>query len=175
MSDGIIDLSAERSRRAAPDSECVKRDDHGREMYLFLLSYDFDGGSWSTGIWTYSAEDAAARVVAMRESLRVDGQCFRKSQDRTFPMTDIEESMVERCARAMAESVGWPEGLWEEAGDNDSSKKAYRHYAKVAIAAMREVNMDMISAAANKAKTHGAGDFVAIWQAMLGAALGEQS
>ena len=76
MSEDIIDLSAERNRRAAPDPEHVKRDDFGREMYQFLLSYDFDGGQWGTRLWAYSLDDAQAKVEAMRGSLRVDGQLF---------------------------------------------------------------------------------------------------
>jgi hypothetical protein len=51
--------------------------------------------------------------------------------------------MVERVAKAMAESVGWPEDMWEVAGDNDTSKKAYRHYAKVAIEAMRSAEFQV--------------------------------
>jgi hypothetical protein len=76
MSEDIIDLAAERNRRIAPDAEHVMHDDFGREMYRFLLTYDFSGGQWGTEMWAYSAEDAEAKVAAMRESLRVDGQVF---------------------------------------------------------------------------------------------------
>ena len=72
----VIDLNAERNRRAQPDPEFVKRDDFGREMYLFALGYEFDGKSWGIDLWAYSAEDAEARVAAMRGSLAVHGQIF---------------------------------------------------------------------------------------------------
>ena len=45
-------------------------------MYTFLLSYDMDGGSWSTHLWAYDEADAAARVEAMRASLRLVGKLF---------------------------------------------------------------------------------------------------
>lgn len=74
--DKIIDLSARRNAAERPDAEYVKKDDFGREMQAYLCSYDFADGSWCCEIWAYSMEDAIARVAAMRESLRVDGQLF---------------------------------------------------------------------------------------------------
>ncbi len=78
MSDGggIIDLNAERNRRAQPDPEFVKQDDYGRPLYMFLLSYEYQDRRWQAEIWAYSFEDAEGRVAAMRESLVCDGQCF---------------------------------------------------------------------------------------------------
>jgi hypothetical protein len=72
----IVDLNAERNRRAQPDPEFVKQDDYGRPLYTYLLSYDMDGSSWSTQIVAYDEADAEARVAAMRETLRMDGQLF---------------------------------------------------------------------------------------------------
>ena len=71
-----IDLTAERNRRAMPDPEFVSKDGFGRPMFTYLLSYDFEGGEYSTQLVAYSMEDAAARVEAMRASLRLDGQLF---------------------------------------------------------------------------------------------------
>lgn len=76
MSDGVIDLSAERNRRAQPDPEFVKQDDFGRPMYLYLLRYEMDASLWQTDVWAYSEEDAGNRVKAMRESLELLGQAF---------------------------------------------------------------------------------------------------
>lgn len=76
MDDGVIDLGAERNRRAQPDPEFVRKDDYGRPLYTFLLSYEMDGSRWSTELWAYDFADAEARVAAMRESLKVDGQAF---------------------------------------------------------------------------------------------------
>lgn len=76
MSDDIIDLTAERNKRAEPDPEFVRKDDYGRKLYVFLLSYEMDGKSWSTQVWAYDFADAEARVAGMRESLKVDGQLF---------------------------------------------------------------------------------------------------
>jgi hypothetical protein len=75
MSD-IIDLNAERSKRDQPDPEFVRKDDFGRPLYTFLLSYEMAGSQWRAEIWAYSFEDAEARVQAMRESLKVDGQAY---------------------------------------------------------------------------------------------------
>lgn len=75
MSD-IIDLTTERNRRAAPDEEFVKRDDFGREMFAFLISYEMADSPWSTHIWAYDEADAQARVDAMRQSLVLDGKVF---------------------------------------------------------------------------------------------------
>lgn len=70
----VIDLAAARNDRAAPDPEFVKKDDYGRPMFQFLLDYQFEDGTWSINLWAYSWEDAEARVAAMRQSLRVEGQ-----------------------------------------------------------------------------------------------------
>jgi hypothetical protein len=73
----IIDLGAERNARSRPDSDHIRRDDFGREMFEYILGYDMDGSSWGgVTIWAYSTEDAESRVHAMRESLRLDGQIF---------------------------------------------------------------------------------------------------
>ena len=72
----VVDLTAERNKREAPDPEFVRKDDFGRPIYTFLLSYEMDGSQWSTEVWAYSYEDAQNRVAAMRDSLKVDGQAF---------------------------------------------------------------------------------------------------
>ena len=74
----FIDLGAERNKREQPDPQFVRKDEYGRPLYCFLLSYDFDGGRWSTEVWAYSAEEAAARVEAMRKSLKYDGQLYER-------------------------------------------------------------------------------------------------
>jgi hypothetical protein len=38
------------------------------EMREFVVSYEFDGGQWMTGIMAKSAEDAARRVRALRRT-----------------------------------------------------------------------------------------------------------
>lgn len=73
MSD-VIDLSAEREKRDAPDAEFVRRDDFGRPLYLFGLEYEFGGKQWACDLWAYSWEDAEGRVAGMRQSLAVSGQ-----------------------------------------------------------------------------------------------------
>lgn len=72
----VINLDAERNRRQQPDEQFRKTDDFGRPMFCFLLSYDYQDGSFSTEVWAYSEEDAQARVEAMRASLRYDGKLF---------------------------------------------------------------------------------------------------
>lgn len=72
----IINLNQLRHDRERPDPEFIKRDDFGREMFLYTLEYEFDGGNWATELWAYSFEDAEARVVAMRASLTCKGQLY---------------------------------------------------------------------------------------------------
>lgn len=72
----IIDLTAERNRRAEPDPKFIRKDDYGRPLYKFALSYRFDGRQWAAHVWAYSWEDAEQRVIGMRQSLTVDGQIF---------------------------------------------------------------------------------------------------
>jgi len=72
----VIDLGAERNRRAQPDPEFVRQDDYGRPLYHFGLSYEFDGRTWAAELWAYSFEDAEARVAAMRGTLTVCGQTY---------------------------------------------------------------------------------------------------
>jgi hypothetical protein len=75
MSD-IIDLSERRNAKEAPDSEFVRKDELGRSLYLFALNYEMDGAHWASEVWAYSAEDAEARVAAMRSSLKCLGQMY---------------------------------------------------------------------------------------------------
>jgi hypothetical protein len=76
MSDGIVDLNAERSKRERPDPEFIMKDDFGREMFRFSLSYEMDGKQWATSVWAYDFEDAQKRVDGMRATLTLDGQLF---------------------------------------------------------------------------------------------------
>jgi hypothetical protein len=57
------------------DPEFIRKDDFGRTMYSFALSYEFAGSEWGgVSIWAYSFDDAQERVKAMRESLELLGQ-----------------------------------------------------------------------------------------------------
>jgi hypothetical protein len=76
MTDEPIDLAAERNKREQPDPEFVRKDEYGRPLFTFLLSYEMGGSQWATEIWAYDFDDAEARVAAMRESLKVDGKLF---------------------------------------------------------------------------------------------------
>lgn len=75
MSD-ITDINKFRSDREKPDSQFVRRDDYGREMFLFGLQYEMGGSLWANDVWAYDAEDAQNRVNAMRRSLTVLGQTY---------------------------------------------------------------------------------------------------
>jgi len=53
-------------------------------MREYVLSYEFDGGSWMLGIMAESAEDAALRVQALRRSAVLLGAAER------FTPTEVE-------------------------------------------------------------------------------------
>lgn len=72
----IVDLSEERNKRAEPDPEFVRKDEYGRKLYKFTLSYAMDDKRYCTSIWAYDEEEAMKRVEAMRVSLTYDGQIF---------------------------------------------------------------------------------------------------
>lgn len=76
MSDKIVDLNERRNAAERPDEEHVRKDDFGRPLYEYLLDYAFSDGHYSTTVWAYSADDAQARVSAMRASLEYKGQLF---------------------------------------------------------------------------------------------------
>lgn len=75
MSD-IIDLNAERNRRAEPDPEFVSQDEYGRKLYTFGVDYDHDGSSYTFHLVAYSWEDAEAKVAGIRASAKVYGQIY---------------------------------------------------------------------------------------------------
>lgn len=75
MSD-VIDLTAERNKREAPDEQFVRRDEYGRSIYCFSVEYDFAGAEYVTQVWAYDMADADARVAAIRNSARVAGQLY---------------------------------------------------------------------------------------------------
>ena len=75
---------------------------------------------------------------------------------------------LERAARALCSKAGNPENtkfegrpMWE----------SYIPEARAVLEAIAEPDMEMIFAAADKAKEIGAGDFVGIYRAMIGATL----
>ena len=74
----IIDLTSERNKRQGPAPEYIRKDDFGRPMFCFLLSYEMDNRQWSTELWAYDLADAQNRVAAMRASLTCDGQIFQR-------------------------------------------------------------------------------------------------
>lgn len=76
MTDGVIDLNWERAKREEPDANCVKKDQFGRDMFLFALEYEFDGSRWCAEVWAYDWADAEARVAGMKDSLVVVGQTY---------------------------------------------------------------------------------------------------
>ena len=80
----------------------------------------------------------------------------------------VTKPILERAARALCRHAGNPENpkfegrpMWE----------SYLPDARAVLEAITEPDMEMISAAADKAKEIGAGDFVGIWRAMIGAAV----
>lgn len=70
----VIDLNAARAVRELPDAEHLDRDQFGRPMYRFALTYEMGEKIWGVEVWAYSFEDAEQRVAAMRASLSVAGQ-----------------------------------------------------------------------------------------------------
>lgn len=76
MTDDVIDLNERRNARERPDADCVRKDDFGRPVYLFTLSWSRDGKDYGTELWAYDEADAQKHVAAMRESLKYDGQIY---------------------------------------------------------------------------------------------------
>ncbi len=72
----VIDFAAAFDKRHGPDPEFRSQDAYGRPLYTYHLSYEMDGKEYGTQVIAYSMEDAAARVEAMRASLRLEGQLF---------------------------------------------------------------------------------------------------
>ena len=78
----VIDLTAERNKRTAPDPEFVKHDDLGRPMYCYCVEYDMNGKQWGgVSIWAYDFEEALRRLEAIRQSSKVGGQLMA-----TYPL-----------------------------------------------------------------------------------------
>lgn len=79
MTDNIISLADEIERRTGPDPEHVQYDRFMRAMYRFSVSFDMPGGSvWSFDIWAYDSADAEARLAAIRQNGRIDGQVYER-------------------------------------------------------------------------------------------------
>lgn len=74
----VIDLNGERNKRAQPDAEFICQDAFGRPMYTFSATYEHSGKQWALDFWAYDAADAEAKVHAIKESLELFGQAFRK-------------------------------------------------------------------------------------------------
>jgi hypothetical protein len=79
-----IDLTAERTKRAQPDAEFITTDEYGRKFFKFIANYEFgsfDGkdaskGTFSINLWALDEAEAKARVEAIRQSLRYEGQLY---------------------------------------------------------------------------------------------------
>lgn len=72
----IVDLNAERNKREQPDDECIRKDEYGRPLYMFLIEWVRDGKQYGHHIWAYDQTDADAHIAAMRESLAYTGQAY---------------------------------------------------------------------------------------------------
>ena len=77
------------------------------------------------------------------------------------------EPALERAARALCRHAGNPENTQFE---GKPMWQSYLGEATAVLAAIREPDTEMISAAAAKAAEIGAGDFVGIYRAMIDAA-----
>lgn len=61
-----------------PDPEFVKVDDHGRKMFFYAATYEYQGGDWSIEFWAYGMGDALDRLAAMRATAgRGEPHCFQ--------------------------------------------------------------------------------------------------
>lgn len=66
--------------RQDPEAEHVSRDRCGRPMFRFVLEYPHLTASsgrdrtWTATIWAYDAQDAEARLEAIRRGGRLAGQ-----------------------------------------------------------------------------------------------------
>lgn len=70
----IISLTAERTKRDAPDADCIRSDSTGNQMQIYALEYRFNDRRCEAEIWAYSMQDAQSRVAAVRDSLTLIGQ-----------------------------------------------------------------------------------------------------
>lgn len=75
MTDFVIDLCRERTKREAPDPEFVTMVD-GVEWFAFSASYEDGDTAYSFSFWARDHEDAERRVALMRDGLKIDGQLF---------------------------------------------------------------------------------------------------
>jgi hypothetical protein len=72
--ENIVNLSAERTKRAEPDADLVTTDEYGRKFYKFAADYHFNGHDYGLHFWAADQKEAEARVDAMRLSLVSIGQ-----------------------------------------------------------------------------------------------------
>lgn len=70
----IINLDERRAGKDRPDADCIRKDEHGRELYLFALEYQMTDGAYAAEVWAYDWRDAENRIAAMRETLVMRGQ-----------------------------------------------------------------------------------------------------
>lgn len=74
MADEPIDFHSAKNKRDI-DPQHIMKDDFGREMYEFVLFYEFNGSTWGgVTVWAYSRDEAEQRVASMRDSLVLLGQ-----------------------------------------------------------------------------------------------------
>ena len=92
----VIQLSDVRASREQPDPEHIRRDQYGRPMQRYALSYEMGGKDWSTEVWAYSFEDAENRVAAMARTLVVQGQMWAFRRWALYKDTEINEFIDEQ-------------------------------------------------------------------------------
>lgn len=97
MDDKIINLDTERNRRVDPST--VTKDRDGREMIEFCASYDAgEGTRWMMTFFAYDREDAAARVEAMKASLKLEGPSHEFEPNWGIPTPVVVISGVTRAS-----------------------------------------------------------------------------
>ena len=74
----IIDLTAERNKREAPDAMFVTVDAFGRPMFAFALEYALEGRTYTCSIFAYDFDDAERHAKAMSNGITVAGQIYQE-------------------------------------------------------------------------------------------------
>jgi hypothetical protein len=77
MDDKIVDLRTWREPKPEGDCQMVEFENgQAVKYFLFTADYEFGGTRWALNIWAKDEENARAKIAAIRDSLKYEGQIY---------------------------------------------------------------------------------------------------
>lgn len=80
MNKNIVDFNTEKLMRLT-DPDCIVWSDEGTPLFVFTLSYEYEGDNYSIDLIAPSKEEAVKQVLALRKTAKLFGRLLSSEVD----------------------------------------------------------------------------------------------